>query len=939
MTLRRRFSTHLQKSPSSSEFFTSYGRGSNFFVEKVYVNKEEGCCQVSRSRKAHSKRLSLTVLASAVALTQLPLSVSFAATPFSDVPEGYWAEPAISALVAKGIVSGKSKDRFYPEDSLTRAEFATLLVRSLNLPPDNDPTPVFRDVGTDHWAFTYIQTAYKHHLISGISQDEFGPEENITRQDMAVMIANALQLKQVPDSLLQSSLSYRDVDAIADYAKKPIAASTYLGVMSGYPDGTFQPQDHATRAAAASVIAHMIAAPADKLGELRGETKPEPQPAPEPEKPAEKPKGTLSIYPQTVSLTNGATQTFTATAIDPDGNVVTLPIKWSVSGGIGTIDAQGHLTAQATGTGKVTASVTFADGTVVTSDAQVEVKPAVKRLEIQPGSLSTTVGQETKLTVKGYDSNNQPTDSPAVVWSVSGEIGEVNSQGVFVAKKAGKGTITATLQGPNGGTVSQSIDVTVADAAQTPGTGNPGTPGTGQGNTGSSGSGQTNPGTPGSKHVAFTSTQYGSFKPTQTVNLTLQVKNQNGQVDTSDNGRVITVILNGPDGSQTLQGQTVNGTVNFAVSKTVAGTYTATVSASGVTLDAPATFTVVPGDAVQMSLHVAPSTFIKPLQTVTLQVKAQDAWGNAITSGVTFSADDNTRGTFGTTGNPMVGTFTPKNQKGPLTIRATIGNKTVTQPVYVYTEAADLVRGKGDWMMWRDWKNYPVQDTIQRLKAAGVTHVYLEVSTTSDGFYGQDALDDFLPQAHQAGIAVLGWIYADLKDPWKDASQTVDVINYTTPSGDQIDGLAADLEENLSAYNIQQFSKGIRDNFGPYYPMIAVVYPATWRPTLPWSTLAQYYDVMAPMVYWHYKERAYTYTDAYNAIKAEIEAMHEKVGDKPIHIIGQSYNMFDTWQYPTADEIKGAMQAAKDGGAVGYSTYRGRTATDYEWNQFASFPW
>jgi hypothetical protein len=870
----------------------------------------------------------MTALAGAVAMTQwLPLSVSYAATPFLDVPEGYWAEPAISALVSQGIVSGKSKDRFYPNDQLTRAEFATLLVRSLNLPLDKDTTPVFQDVSKDHWAFPYIQTAYKNHLISGISENEFGPEQNITRQDMAVMIANALQVKQVPDSVLNSSLSYRDVNDIADYAKKPIAASAYLGVMSGYPDRSFQPLDHATRAAAASVIAHMIHVPDDKLRELREE----PQPETPPEKPVEKPKGSVGIYPQTVSLVSGATQRFTVTALDPDGNVVSLPVKWSVSGGIGTVDDKGLFTAQTGGTGQVTATVTYPDGTVLTGSAQVEVKGQIQRLEILPDSLSTTVGQETKLTVNGYDGNNKQIANPPVVWSVSGDIGEVKDGGVFVAKKAGKGTVTATLQGQGQGssTVSKSIDVTVADSQPNPGQGNPGQPNPGQ----------TNPGSTDGKHIAFTSTNYGSIKPTQTVTLTLNVKNKDGQVDTSDNGRVITMIINGPDGSQTLQAQTVNGTVNFAVSKTRAGTYTANVSANGITLDAPASFTVVPGDAAQMSVHVAPSTFIKPLQTVTLQVNAQDAWGNAITSGVKFSADDNNRGTFGTTDNPMVGTFTPKNIKGPLTLQVTIGNKTISKPVYVYTEAADLVRGKGDWMMWRDWKNYPVQDTINRLKAAGVTHVYLEVSTTMDGFYGQDALDDFLPKAHDAGIAVLGWIYADLKDPWKDASQTVNVINYKTPSGDQVDGLAADLEENLSAYNIEQFSKGIRDNFGPYYPMIAVVYPATWRPNLPWSTLAKYYDVMAPMVYWHYKERPYTYTDAYNAIKDEIAAMHNKVGDKPIHIIGQSYNMFDSWQYPTADEIKGAMQAAKDGGAVGYSTYRGRTATDYEWNQFASFPW
>lgn len=859
--------------------------------------------RVKGSWNRSRKRLSMAFLAGTVVLTQgIPFSVSYADTLFQDVPAGFWAAPAIYQLAAKGIISGKTKDQFFPNDPLTRAEFATLLVRSLNLPLENSSTPIFQDVGKDHWAFPYIQTAYKNHLVSGISQTKFGPDAQISRQDMAVMIINALKVGQVPDALLQSMLNYSDTAEIADYARKAVAASAFLGVMSGYPDGRFQPQENATRAAAASVINQMIQVPASKLQELNGSSASQP--------PQEEPKGSVEVFPSSVSLYAGSKQTFSATPLDPSGQVLDLPVKWSVSGNIGTIDEQGHFQASGSGTGKVTASVTYPDGTTLTSSADVTVKAGVKRVEVSPQEIQTTVGKTTPLTVKAYDSNGQLIDSPQVTWQVNGNIGSVQN-GTFTANQAGSGSLVAAV---TTGEASATAKVNVTVTAPTP---------------------------QPAKQLVFSTVNYGTVMAGQPLVLTLNVKGSDGNIDTSDSGHAVTLTVNGPDGSQTLQGTTQNGVVKVQLSKSQVGTYTVSAAGSGYSLLAPATFVVqasAPVNLQNVNFHVAPSTFVKPLQQVTLRFSATDGNGNAVNN-ITFSVDSS-RGTITPTGTPGVAIFTPKNVKGPVTITATAGGQTFTKQLVVYTSAADLVQGKGDWMMWRDWHNYNVNDTINRLKAAGVTHVYLEVSTTSDGFYGQDALDDFLGKAHDAGIAVLGWIYAALNDPWKDASQTVDVIRYTTPSGDQIDGLAADLEENLSAYNIEQFSKGIRDNFGPYYPMIAVVYPATWRPNLPWDVLAKYYDVMAPMVYWHYQERPYTYTDAYNAIKNEILTMHAKAGDdKPIHIIGQSYNMFDSWQYPTADEIKGAMQAAKDYGAVGYSTYRGRTATDYEWNQFASFSW
>lgn len=759
--------------------------------------------------KIRSKRLSTKALVGALAIAQaFPLSAGYAATRFADV-QGHWAEPAISALAELGIVRGKTPTTFNPDDDITRAEFITILVRSLNLPVVKNAPRVFEDVKPDFFAYDMIQTAYQHRLVSGTSPSTFSPNEPISRQDMAAMITNALQIQTVPPSFVQTSLSpFVDNGQISDYARKAAAVASYLGVVRGDPDKKFNPLSRASRADAAAMIQRMRNLPEDKLNKLK-------------------------------DMAN----------------------------------------------------------------------PVLKRIELGPNPVSLYTGETQQFTANVYDSNGERVSDATVTWSVYGDIGTVNGQGLFTATGAGSGTVTATAQLPGQSPVSATVNVTV----ETP------------------------------KRLAFAAINPGSFKPAQPISFALNVKDDKGEVLKTDNGRALTVTVNGPDGTSSFEVYTLNGQASFTLNKTKAGSYTVTVSGRGTALEAPATFTIVPGDLAKLNMHVAPSPFVQATHQAELRVTGLDAWENAIPSvPVTFSLNDPNGGTLGATGDPMTASFTAGKTKGFVTVTAKSGSLSVSRRLTVYTSAADLVSGKGDWMMWRDWKNYPVKDTLQRFKDAGVTHVYLLVSTTNDGFFGQDSMDDFLHQAHDAGIAVIGWVYAAAGDPWKDAEQTIRAMQYTTPTGDRFDALAADLEENLDTYHQEEFAKSVRNALGAYYPMIAVIYPATWRPNQPWDVYSKYYDVVAPMVYWHYKAKPYTYKDAYDAVGSEMVELRKKVGQNmPIHIIGQSYNMFpkDWSQHPTPDEIRGAMQATKEYGAVGYSTYRGREATSYGWSEFAKFEW
>lgn len=173
---------------------------------------------------------------------------------FEDINNS-WAKKYISSLTARGLVSGKSDVSFDPNGVITRAEFVTILVNYLNL--DDEITVNFKDVETGTWYYEYVARAGYNGLSSGASEGNFYPNVDITRQDMAVMIAQAFNLKNgyVLDG---TSEMFADDDSILMTAKTAVYAARANGIISGYSDNTFGPLKSATRAEAATMIYKLL---------------------------------------------------------------------------------------------------------------------------------------------------------------------------------------------------------------------------------------------------------------------------------------------------------------------------------------------------------------------------------------------------------------------------------------------------------------------------------------------------------------------------------------------------------------------------------------------------------------------------------------------------------------------------------------------------------
>ena len=123
---------------------------------------------------------------------------------------------------------------------LNDEEFVKMLVSALDLTLSNDLE--FTDVDKDEWYANYIGAAVKAELVYG-QGTEFGIGQAVSRQDVAVMVARALDMNNSADEN-----GFEDFDTVSDYAKTAVSALAEENILNGYDDGTFRPQSALTRA-------------------------------------------------------------------------------------------------------------------------------------------------------------------------------------------------------------------------------------------------------------------------------------------------------------------------------------------------------------------------------------------------------------------------------------------------------------------------------------------------------------------------------------------------------------------------------------------------------------------------------------------------------------------------------------------------------------------
>ena len=206
--------------------------------------------------KKIGKRLLSALLGALLLWVGLPLQTAQAAS-FSDVSWSAWYRPAVNALADRGILSGTGGNKFSPNGTLTRAEFVTMLAKSVlsaNELSQYKFRGSFRDVSTSNWYNPFVNWAYETGVASGYSGGTFRPTQYVTRQEMAVMVKNLASSTGRKFPAINSPVTFRDQNQIASWARDAVKLCQQSGVLNG-DAGTnrFRPTQTATRAEAASI--------------------------------------------------------------------------------------------------------------------------------------------------------------------------------------------------------------------------------------------------------------------------------------------------------------------------------------------------------------------------------------------------------------------------------------------------------------------------------------------------------------------------------------------------------------------------------------------------------------------------------------------------------------------------------------------------------------
>ncbi|WP_233162504.1 MULTISPECIES: immunoglobulin-like domain-containing protein [unclassified Cohnella] len=179
---------------------------------------------------------------------------------FADL-NGHWAQKDIVLMKNKLLVEGRTQDRFVPDDLISRAEFAAMLVRALGLDDEPDGSTPFRDVAPGAWYAGAVRAAHRDQLIDGFEDGTFRPEAPITREQMAVMIVRAMEYAgYAPDANGATTRTFADEADIAPWADDAVGRLTGASIILGVTETKLGPREYASRAQGAVQLKRMLKA-------------------------------------------------------------------------------------------------------------------------------------------------------------------------------------------------------------------------------------------------------------------------------------------------------------------------------------------------------------------------------------------------------------------------------------------------------------------------------------------------------------------------------------------------------------------------------------------------------------------------------------------------------------------------------------------------------
>lgn len=910
---------------------------------------------------------------------------------FADVPPGYWAAGAIEQLARTGVVEGVAPNRFDPQGGVTRAEFAAFLAR-LGKVPAGTLGPSFSDVPATAWYAPAVAAASGEGWMEGESSSLFDPSAAVTRAGALVALIRYLGLGGAAQALAGAPCSFGDCAAIPGWAWGSVAAAAQLGLAKGQPGGDLLPLAPLTRAQAAVLLARtqsctpaqveavgarVAASAALNAAATQVEVGQDVTVTAQARDAAGAPvpagfhfslSGPAHLRiegPDQVGVrVSGPGAIHLAAMVDGTEVAATLTLQASRTA---ALRVQGLPPDVLTGhTLTVRVSAIQADGApdpAATPRVSVSLHPLVRGV---PTVLRLTGGMA-YLTLPAPSAGRYTLALQAPGLSalrlpyrvVSRPVGRIALSAPATLAAGTGGSVTVTLPGGADWPLSVQASGQAAGPAALPGeepapavlslSSAPATAHGGRATVavraGAPGSATVTVGVPGGALAAASATVHvsaiGAFGA---AGAPVQVGA--GQAGT------VTIGLQGVPGAVWVEPvdpaghplaqlpATVRGaTASVSFTPNAAGTWRFRWRAPGWTAVQAGQVIVAPGPAAALQVSALPSSILLPGQTAQLSATLVDRFGNPLPTPFTLRAGGAGPGLAltRTTGPGVVGTFTA-GPPGTTTLTFTApGEAPVALTLRTASGVASEAAGPGLWLTYAQWSATPDAQILQQAHSVGATHIYLQVASAPDGFYGGPALDDFLVKAHAAGIAVIAWISSAPTAPGGELSVVREVAAYRTPQGDRADGLALDVAGMSGGSVVRAYAQAARQALGPDGLLVAVTAPPAQDAGFPYAALAGSADVLAPLGTWAVRAQPYSYAQVHDWVLADVRQLRQLAGDQtiPVDLPLETFDLRpagDGGQWsPSAADLEAAIGAAAAAGAEGVSYDGAGSATAAEW--------
>lgn len=174
-------------------------------------------------------------------------------TPFLDI-RTHWAKSAIESAVAKGLFAGTSPTTFHPDQAMNRAMLVTVLYRMEKEPAAEGRGKSFADVSAGAYYAKAVAWALDKGIVAGYSETQFGPEDTITREQLAVILNRYATYKGYNTSKTADLAAFQDADQISEWARVPVQWANVMKLLNGRTSTTLAPKGSATRAEVAKIL-------------------------------------------------------------------------------------------------------------------------------------------------------------------------------------------------------------------------------------------------------------------------------------------------------------------------------------------------------------------------------------------------------------------------------------------------------------------------------------------------------------------------------------------------------------------------------------------------------------------------------------------------------------------------------------------------------------